>query len=429
MSEKSYRFLHLLTTHRGGAGRAAWRAHKALRQAGHVSRAMMLEPPPRDDEDVLALLGDPIFKYRRLAQKALVRLVTRQAFIFTDELLSPGLDEDVLAAAVAFKPDAIIVHAISDFLAPSDVLALQEATGANVIWNLMDLAAHTGGCHFAWTCRKYETGCSQCPAVRLPSAVDLAARAWRAKAATFPRIRGVVAVPSSSHATLVRRAQLFAGWRVEVVMYGIAPEEFPIIDTRENREILGINTTAPVLLFGTQEFLERRKGMPLLAEALRRLPQYLPREAPKPYLLVAGKSAGFPSLDSLGYDHRHLGFVDSKTLARAYGAADLFVCPSIEDTGPMMINEAIMAGTPVVAFNIGVVPDLVLPGVTGEIAIQKDATSLAQSLAKVLSWDEKQRRSARSQCRAIAVEKTSAQTLARRFAEIVESFNYEHVVA
>ena len=56
---------------------------------------------------------------------------------------------------------------------------------------------------------------------------------------------------------------------------------------------------------------------------------------------------------------------------------------SIEDSGPMMINESIMCGTPVVCFDMGVARDLVHTGRTGYRAALRDSSDLAFGIREV----------------------------------------------
>jgi len=56
----------------------------------------------------------------------------------------------------------------------------------------------------------------------------------------------------------------------------------------------------------------------------------------------------------------------------------------------MMINEAIMCGTPVVAFDMGVAPDLVHTGRTGYKAKLKDSKDLARGIAEILHLNKEE---------------------------------------
>ncbi|MDE2184855.1 MAG: glycosyltransferase [Alphaproteobacteria bacterium] len=326
-------------------------------------------------------------------------------------------------AAAAFSPDVIVVHAITHFLGPQDVLALQQATGAPVIWHLMDMAVFTGGCHYAWDCRKYETACRECPALRLPGKTDLAARAWEAKKQAMAAIKGHVVAGASRLAMQARASAVLGHLPIDKIMLGLVPSEFGPKDIREERRHLDIPEDGRVVFFGVQNFDERRKGARHLLDALRQLPAKMPAGSELPFLLIAGKPAGMPNFDSLGYRHRYLGFLNAPALAKVYAAADVFICPSIEDSGPMMVNEALMSGTPVVAFRMGVVPDLVEPGITGEIAELGDASSLAEGLSRVLLWDDAARAQSRRRCREVAIAKSGASLQVARFVALAKSLN------
>jgi glycosyltransferase involved in cell wall biosynthesis len=78
-------------------------------------------------------------------------------------------------------------------------------------------------------------------------------------------------------------------------------------------------------------------------------------------------------------------------LVRTYQAADLFVCPSLEDAGPMMIPEAMLCGTPVVAFEMGGAPDLIRNGSNGQLAALGDIKELANAMFQVLTAADAER--------------------------------------
>ena len=92
-----------------------------------------------------------------------------------------------------------------------------------------------------------------------------------------------------------------------------------------------------------------------------------------------------------------------ETLAKVYQAADIFVCPSIEDSGPMMINESIMSGTPVVSFNMGVAADLVQSDKTGYIANLADSKDLAKGIHKIFSATKPEYQSLAANCRELGL--------------------------
>jgi len=79
-----------------------------------------------------------------------------------------------------------------------------------------------------------------------------------------------------------------------------------------------------------------------------------------------------------------LGFKNQKELSRYYHAADLLVLPSRHgETWGLVVNEALHHGLPcVVSEGVGCAPDLIEPGVTGEVCKINSVSSLAQAMKR-----------------------------------------------
>lgn len=84
-----------------------------------------------------------------------------------------------------------------------------------------------------------------------------------------------------------------------------------------------------------------------------------------------------------------LGFVNQSRLPEVYAAADALVLPSgAEETWGLVVNEAMACGVPaVVSDAVGCGPDLVEPGVTGEVVPLDDVGGLATAIDRVLTFD------------------------------------------
>jgi glycosyltransferase involved in cell wall biosynthesis len=160
--------------------------------------------------------------------------------------------------------------------------------------------------------------------------------------------------------------------------------------------------------------------MHLLFDALSLLADDWPYDSPLPVLLAAGNAMNFSALRKKGFTLVDLGFVDVDTLAKAYAAADLFACPSIEDSGPMMINESMMSGTPVVSFRMGVAEDLIEDGITGAIAELGNVVEFTEGMRRILLWDMDQHAFARQRCRNLAIEKCSNEYQLENFVKVAE---------
>lgn len=72
-------------------------------------------------------------------------------------------------------------------------------------------------------------------------------------------------------------------------------------------------------------------------------------------------------------------------LVAAYSAGDVFVITSLQDNLPNTVLEAMACGVPVVGFDIGGVPDMVIDGETGFLAPVKDSVKLAEQIIRLLN--------------------------------------------
>ena len=110
---------------------------------------------------------------------------------------------------------------------------------------------------------------------------------------------------------------------------------------------------------------------------------------------------------------------DDHTLAMLYSAANVTVVPSRQDNLPNTAIESHACGTPVVAFTIGGLPDIVTPGETGWLASPFDTDDLAHGVMWVLG--DAARWSALSRAaRASAMAKYSPQAIAAQYLSVYE---------
>ncbi|HEY6981127.1 glycosyltransferase family 4 protein [Reyranella sp.] len=88
---------------------------------------------------------------------------------------------------------------------------------------------------------------------------------------------------------------------------------------------------------------------------------------------------------SAGLSVKWRGFVNQSEMPAMYAAADVVVLPSQSDTWGLVVNEAMACGVPAVVSDIvGCGPDLVVPGLTGEIFPLGDIAALSRAIEAVL---------------------------------------------
>lgn len=208
--------------------------------------------------------------------------------------------------------------------------------------------------------------------------------------------------------------------RCEVIPLAIDTAVFRPIDMSLAREVMGIRQNARVVFCGALQMGQRRKGEPELLEALERLPAALgERFDPESVLLLTAGRRDFVADRRLPFSTMHLGVLgDDRSLALAYCAADVFVSASLEDAGPMMVNESLACGTPVAAFDIGTAGDWVRPHRGGALAQAGDAQGLALAIASVLQ--DPAPAAMRAACREVALTGFSPTVVATRYRDLYQ---------
>jgi glycosyltransferase involved in cell wall biosynthesis len=166
------------------------------------------------------------------------------------------------------------------------------------------------------------------------------------------------------------------------------------------RQALDVAANQTMVLFSGK--LSRRKGVDVLVQAVRRLP-----EAQRQQIVVVflGNGELRDELERCAREEpaleiRFAGFQNQSRLSAYYHAADLLVLPSIHsETWGLVVNEALHHGVPaVVSDAVGSAPDLIEQGVTGEVCAAGSAESLAEAMQRAMTWIGGE--NVRSQCRA-----------------------------
>ncbi len=226
------------------------------------------------------------------------------------------------------------------------------------------------------------------------------------------------------------RAIISAGWEFPRPKLGylsalcaIPP---PLISTQNararlraaTRDRLGIGPDSSLILFSGK--LSPRKAPDLLLHAIRALPSEI-RDRLTVALLGSGELQGTLAQMAAAAPPiavRFLGFQNQTQLSPYYYAADLLVLPSLHsETWGLVVNEALHHGLPcVVSDAVGCAPDLIEPGVTGEIAAAGSAESLAAALERALPL------AGRADIRARCREKVSGYTVEKAAEGIAQAF-------
>lgn len=361
----------------GGAARAAYRLHEALRASG-VESAMFVQQRSSGEEGVFGPSGNLPRLWGRLhwqMDHLPAQLAGARRGEFSVNILGGRLGERLRL----FNPDVVHLHWLN-----AGYVSLREvaAVSAPIFWTAHDMWPFTGGCHYDRGCGHFEQArCSSCPLqARLP---DAPLARWRlgAKQAVAERSAVSFIAPSRWMAGIARRSPVSRERPINVIPNAIDLQRFRNIDRAAARRLFALPDNRIVLLFGgVLSNLDPRKGFQLLDAALERLAGT--EWAARVSLCVFG-SAQRAEGQIHGIPVRYVGHLhDEASLIALYSACDLFMAPSLQDNLPNTVMEAAACGLPTVAFDIGGMADLIEHGVSGWLAHAADVGSLAEGIIR-----------------------------------------------
>ncbi len=393
----------------GGTAVAGYRLHRSLLDQG-VDAHLIVGHRAGHDETVEQL------RAWRTLRRPLKAALRRGGLNELD-----GVSAYTLRRHPAFRAAQVVhYHAIhGDYFSYPAMAALTAAKPS--VLTLHDMWPLTGHCSFSFECDRWRTGCGSCPHPEVFPAVerDSTALEWRLKDRVWGASSLTVVSPSRWLADVARDSML-GRFDIEVIPHGIDTSTLRPVGRDAARQALGLPLEGPVLLFGAAFVADRRKGPDLFLEALAGLADTRRRSVTVALMGHWGRALG-GQIAELGCSVADLGFVGTDRLkAVVYSAADAFVFTSRADNSPLTILESLACGTPVVAFDVGGVGELVRDGVNGLLAPAEDPGALSASLASLLgSADLAARLGAAARAR---VEEEHPATLAaRRHLELYES--------
>ena len=116
---------------------------------------------------------------------------------------------------------------------------------------------------------------------------------------------------------------------------------------------------------------------------------------------------------------RYEGFANREQLKAWLSRAALLALPSLEDNCPMVILEAMAAGVPVAAAQVGGIPDIVENGKTGRLFNPASAESMEKAIANALQ-DETATAQMALTARAVALERFLPRVIAHQHLGVYE---------
>jgi len=174
-----------------------------------------------------------------------------------------------------------------------------------------------------------------------------------------------------------KQSRLLERFQIDHIPYGLDTAVFSPKPRSLAREVFGLDPDRPVILFAAESLANHRKGFDLFQAALQDIHWTVP-----PTLLAVGESSDIEcgSIDVVTTG----SIVDERLLSLVYSAADVFVMPTRAEAFGQVVLESMSCGTPVIAFDVGGIPDLVRPDSTGLLAAREDVRELRAAIERLI---------------------------------------------
>lgn len=174
--------------------------------------------------------------------------------------------------------------------------------------------------------------------------------------------------------------------KIRIVPNGVDTQKFkPSAECEKIKQQIGLDNNLCILFVGR---LIPRKGLTYLTEAAK----HITKNYNQTTFLIAGNGPQKNHITTqlqkinLTKHFKFLGDINEQTLPTLYNCADIFVLPSIQEGQGIALLEAQATAKPVVAFNVGGIPEAVINGETG-LLTKPDSRELADAIIKLLgNW-------------------------------------------
>ena len=406
----------------GGAAKACMRLHEGLLKQGVSSKLLILFSKNNyPTESNIAVFGKEFpYKYRKpgilekIAIKAGKGKQTERIRREIEDLIPMPLEtfsEPYSSYDITMHPwyketDIIHFHWVSGFLDYSFFIKNKKP----VVWTLHDMNPFTGGCHYSGGCKKFTNSCDYCHYLKTTSSPTYTNKLLDYKkenTSSIPQLK--IVSPSHWLTQESQNSSLFKQLDHFTIPNGIDSGVFKPFSKAEARKILSLPLDKKILLFVAERIENIRKGNEFISNTL---------EALKNNKDVVMCSVG-ESFSTTHYENLiPFGKIqDERKLAMIYSAANVLLVPSTEDNLPNTPLESILCGTPVIAFPIGGLPDIITNGENGYLC---DNISSDELLNKVNLFLQKGVQHLSNEIRESGVKKYDISVSAKRYIDLYQ---------
>lgn len=356
----------------GGASQIMEQLNQGLKQHGHNSYIVSgynLKNVKQDKEDIILLRNDTMISLNKLFSTVGRRYAIPNLVVFFR----------LLYIIKKKQIDIVHFHAMQ-----GDFISIREMGWISkffpVVWTFHDVWTLTGGCGYFGNCLKWHNGdCKNCKNSFVQN--KEASNYFRQKKKSFTKKQIQFVAPSRWMLEIMKKSFLKEE-EMKGVYNGVNIDQFYPMDKRYIRQKYNIPLAKYYIVFIAADSSNRYKGFHHLKQALDQI------KNPEDYmLLVVGNSKQIQSINQ-SFQIVHFGYIKEKEkLNEIYNMADVFILPSLQDNFPCVTLESMSAGTPVLAFQTGGIPEQIDDS-CGWIVNEKSPEMLSEKINEIFQDKE-----------------------------------------
>ena len=368
---------------KGGVGKIVYRFNNYLKELGHQTSIFV---------------G---FKYSNLKEVFLIKK-PNSLLLLANKIAKKNVDGFLRRKLAYFLADDIDLFSIDDLFKSkeykeADVIHLNNLHGdyfklkdlrrisreKKVVWTIHDFWAITGHCAYPFDCQKWQTGCKECPALDMYPKIawDNTKYLWSQKKKIYEDSKlNVVAYSLWTKNTLDK--SILKNQNISLIYNGIDDRIFKPYDKAEVRKELGLPLDKKIILYvAVDNQNDPRKGWYHVAKMIEKYKDV------KDILFISIGSKRQYKEGNLWY-FSYIG--SDELLSKFYSAADVFISPSSAETFGYTIAESMSCGTPVVAFESGAIPEIIVHKETGYLVSDKNDKGLEEGVDYILKLSKEE---------------------------------------
>lgn len=370
--------VHVVAKDVGGAARAVMRINQALQMVGVKSSVLVLNKVSNNDSVIPIIKNKILWNIFRLVRK--LNTINTKKYGIVGSFYEAKYGLDITKEKMIKEADIINLHWINDGMLSNKTLKKLLESGKKIVWTMHDMYAFTAGCYYDYDCGMITTECNNCPLAKGNDDIETFIKnQFYIKKKFYLKHNMTLVGCSNWIADKARMSPLTKTIKITAIPNPIDTEIFRPMSVN-NFTDLNLDPRKKTILFGAMSAdSDDRKGFKYLKMTLELL-------HPEEYQAIVfgnGEKLG----DAMyGIKVYGVGKISSdEKLAELYSLADVFIAPSIQENLSNAVMESLACGTPVVAFDIGGMSDMIVHRENGYLAKPFDAEDLAKGIQHCVS--------------------------------------------